>query len=183
MSLNIEPNEEQLILRRGAAFLLTASAQDKEGTDLTGKAITWTSHLDGLIGTGKVLDFSTLPDLSKGNHVFTVTATGLDGTTISVMKPIQINVLEELQAQSPQQGQRENPQQDTPPIPMELSPVEEYVLGTLIPSGPPPSYYPEPHGPGPGGAPLDPVLSSRMGNFVNPIEESVAIDDFGGPVF
>jgi hypothetical protein len=183
MSLNIEPNEEQLILRRGAAFLLTASAQDKEGTDLTGKAITWTSHLDGLVSTGNVLDFSTLPDLSKGNHVFTVTATGLDGTTISVLKPIQINVLEELQAQIPQQGQRENPQQDPSPVPMQLSPVEDFGPGTLIPSGPPPSYYPEPHGPGPGDTPLNPVLSSGMGNFINSIEESVAIDGFGGPVF
>lgn len=72
---------------RGATVILHSSGWDLEDKALGGAAISWSSDLDGTIGTGRLL---SVADLSVGTHVLTVTATdssgmtGSDSTTISV---------------------------------------------------------------------------------------------------
>lgn len=95
MTLRVTPESELLILQRGAAANLEAVARDRDGTILTDASITWTSHLDGLVGTGASLNLGALADLSGGEHIFTIEATGKNGSTVTVLKKIQINVAAE----------------------------------------------------------------------------------------
>ena len=171
MSLKVEPDQTPLILMRGANVKLTASAQDTEGNEIPGDAITWTSHLDGLVATTEVLDFSLLPDLRAGVHVFTITATGSDGSTVSVLKPIQVNVNEVTPAQDQQQGEDENGQQDTTETPgntptyNDAPVVMDFGAGIPIQDPTPPTHFSDPFGPGPGGSPIPNDLSSGMASF------------------
>ena len=73
-------------------MLLEALAKDRDGSVLTGDSLTWTSHLDGLLGRGAALALDVLTNLSQGEHIFTVVAKGSSGTTISALKRIQVNV-------------------------------------------------------------------------------------------
>jgi hypothetical protein len=92
VEISVAPNDDPLIVQKGAAISMTAAAKDRDGTSLSGSAITWSSHLDGLLGSGSTLDLGSLAALSLGEHVFTVTATGSSGTSRKALKIVQINV-------------------------------------------------------------------------------------------
>ena len=172
MSLKVDPDENPLIVMRGANVKLLASAQDTKGNELPGNAITWTSHLDGLVATSDVLDFSLLPDLQAGVHVFTITATGTDGETVSVLKPVQVNVKEALPVQGQPQGkdtEDQYPGEQIPQIPSldrDPPPVMDFGEGTPIQYLAPPTHFSDPFGPGPGGNPIPNDLSYGMSSFV-----------------
>jgi len=96
MSLALSPDTEPLIIQRGAALTLQADARDRDGRAIdTGGSITWTSHLDGMLGDSAILDMAALPRLSLGEHIITVEAHGDDGTTISALKHVRVNGLAE----------------------------------------------------------------------------------------
>jgi hypothetical protein len=92
MEIAILPADEPLIVQRGGALTLEARVIDKDGSALSGDAITWTSHLDGLLGKGTSLDLAPLSTLSGGDHIFTVEGTGAGGSKISALKRIQVRV-------------------------------------------------------------------------------------------
>jgi uncharacterized protein YjdB len=62
----------------GETVTFTGSGTDQEDGDLTGTALTWTSSLDGQIGTGTSF---TKNDLSVGTHTITLTAMDSDNNT------------------------------------------------------------------------------------------------------
>ena len=62
----------------GADVWLQATAFDPEDRTLSGDAISWSSSLDGELGTGSEL---VVDDLSAGSHVITATVTDSDGLT------------------------------------------------------------------------------------------------------
>ncbi len=76
------------------SITFTGSATDTEDLVLTGKALTWTSSLDGTIGNGS--NFTT-SNLSAGTHQITLTAidsnASADSTTISITVNPTINTL------------------------------------------------------------------------------------------
>jgi hypothetical protein len=61
----------------GVPIVFVGSATDPQDGPITGANLTWTSDLDGLIGTGT--SFSAT--LSVGEHVVTLTATDSAGNT------------------------------------------------------------------------------------------------------
>ncbi|MDF1799754.1 MAG: hypothetical protein P1V81_11305 [Planctomycetota bacterium] len=73
--------------QKGATVVLHSSGWDLEDRGLTGASITWSSDLDGAIGTGRVTSVS---DLSVGTHVLTVSAVdsgsqlATDTTTVTI---------------------------------------------------------------------------------------------------
>jgi hypothetical protein len=77
----------------GAAFApqalveLEGSAYDVDDGLLQGAAITWTSSLDGALGTGTVLG---LTSLRSGTHMITMRATDKDGNTASAMSTVRV---------------------------------------------------------------------------------------------
>ena len=169
MSLRLSSEEERIIVQRGADTTLEATAIDRDGNVLGDDAITWTSHLDGLIASSRILSFKQLPDLSKGEHIFTVTASGSNGGTISQLIPVQINTIET--NEQPSDLKNEETSQDdegqTPPDQYGGPPQDTFMgfdQGAPIDNTPPP-YFPDPFGPGPGGAPMYPGLGSYMDGF------------------
>ena len=62
----------------GTAVVLQGSADDPEDGSLTGSALTWSSSLDGSLGTGTSL---TVDSLSAGSHTITLQATDPGGVT------------------------------------------------------------------------------------------------------
>ena len=64
--------------KKGASVAFHSSSWDLEDRGLTNPAITWTSSLDGAIGTGRMIMNA---GLSVGSHVITVTATDSDAMT------------------------------------------------------------------------------------------------------
>lgn len=71
----------------GATVILHSSGWDLEDKVINGDSLTWSSDLDGVLGTGRL---ATVNDLSEGTHVITVTAedstllTSTDTTTITI---------------------------------------------------------------------------------------------------
>ena len=55
----------------GESILFQADAQDAEDGALDNASISWSSHLDGALGTGRSFFLNTL---SEGEHVITLTA-------------------------------------------------------------------------------------------------------------
>ncbi len=66
---------------------LAASAYDREDGQLANAGFTWTSDLDGPLGTGANLSLDTL---SAGQHTVSVTATDSDGTGTTVTRTVAI---------------------------------------------------------------------------------------------
>jgi hypothetical protein len=64
----------------GNTILFQGTATDHEDGALTGSYLTWSSNLDGTLGTGNNLSLDTL---SSGTHTITLTATDFDGTSTS----------------------------------------------------------------------------------------------------
>jgi uncharacterized protein YjbI with pentapeptide repeats len=62
----------------GNLITFQGTATDFEDGDLTGANLTWSSNLDGTLGTGTNLPLDTL---TSGNHTVTLTATDNDGAT------------------------------------------------------------------------------------------------------
>ncbi len=75
-------------LTSGTAVQLTGTATDPEDGALTGASLSWTSDLDGALGTGASLTVSTL---RNGVHVLTLTATDGDGATGSASVTVSVN--------------------------------------------------------------------------------------------
>ncbi len=92
MELQVLPAETPLIFQRGTAMTMDAAAKDRDGSALTADAITWTSHIDGLLGKGNSLNLGSLANLTGGDHIITIEATGVSGTKIAVLKQIQVKV-------------------------------------------------------------------------------------------
>jgi hypothetical protein len=92
IEISVSPNDDPLIAQKGAAIGMTAVAKDRDGSILGGSAITWSSHLDGMLGSGSSLDLGALATLSLGEHVITVTATGSSGASRRILKLVRINV-------------------------------------------------------------------------------------------
>ncbi|MEW6549634.1 MAG: hypothetical protein AB1407_09255, partial [Spirochaetota bacterium] len=95
MEIAILPADEPLIVQRGGALTLEARVIDRDGSAITGDAITWTSHMDGLLGKGASLDLAPLAALSGGDHIITVEGTGAEGNKVSALKRIQVRVPQE----------------------------------------------------------------------------------------
>ncbi len=72
---------------QGQSIVFTGLATDDEDGTLTGASITWTSSLDGLIGTGTVI---TASDLTPGTHTITMTATDSQGSTATAIITITV---------------------------------------------------------------------------------------------
>ena len=171
VALNTE--EAVLILQRGADFVLSATARDRNGTALSASSLTWRSHLDGQLASGSSLSFANLSTISLGEHIITVEAVGSDGSTGTAMQAVRINGVEV----APPSASTQTSDQDTGGGAGQTG--DQMPGGTSDPSGGPPDYfgmgepidmfmpphYPDPFGPGMGGAPPDPGLGNFMNDF------------------
>ena len=63
---------------QGTSVTFTGASQDPEDGALTGMALTWSSSLDGMLGTGSPLSTSTL---TTGDHTITLVARDSGGNT------------------------------------------------------------------------------------------------------
>lgn len=90
MQLEIQPSGDSWTLRKGTDFTISARARDRDGAELPGGSIRWSSHLAGPLGSGERLPAAALQNLAAGEHVITVTATGATGTTISAVRTLRI---------------------------------------------------------------------------------------------
>jgi hypothetical protein len=73
---------------QGAAVALQGSGTDPEDGALAGASLTWTSSLDGAVGTGASL---TVTSLSVGTHTIVLTATDAQGLAASASITVTIN--------------------------------------------------------------------------------------------
>lgn len=71
----------------GQAINFAGSATDPEDGDLTGAALTWSSSIDGLLGTGESAATSLL---TVGNHVVTLSATDAQSQTGTATVSIEV---------------------------------------------------------------------------------------------
>ncbi len=62
----------------GSSISFTGTGTDSEDGELSGDALSWSSDVNGFIGTGATVETS---DLSEGTHVITLTVTDSDGAT------------------------------------------------------------------------------------------------------
>gem|GEM_PF-5835427 len=155
LTLTLLEGNEPLVLQKGADTSLHAQGFGRNGKELAENAITWRSHLDGILGTGYVLAFKELKNISEGPHIITVEAIDSDGSSLAVLKPVQIKStplpVVEGQPQRLSSGTLgssmtgPNTQNLPPPPP---PPMENYFeMGMPIDSFMPPN-YPDPFGPG-----------------------------------
>jgi hypothetical protein len=69
---------DRATFQRPEAVLLLGRGFDPEDGELRGEALVWSSDRDGPLGSGNHV---VTPELSRGRHVITLTATDSDGTT------------------------------------------------------------------------------------------------------
>lgn len=89
-------------------MILTGEAYDLEDGQLAGNALSWSSNLDGNLGTGKSLAV-VASDLTEGTHLITLTTqdshsqVGVDSITLDVFRqrPVFPTELDQLPAQVP----------------------------------------------------------------------------------
>lgn len=77
-TVSIEAPAPDTTATQGDEVVFVGSAQDPEDGSLTGGALTWSSDVDGELGTGAEL---TAADLEQGSHTVTLTATDSEGAT------------------------------------------------------------------------------------------------------
>ena len=68
---------DRTVFRRPEAVMLLGRGFDREDGELRGEALVWRSNQDGFLGTGNHI---VTPELSRGQHIITLTATDGDGT-------------------------------------------------------------------------------------------------------
>lgn len=83
------PLDGSLVVASDKLLFFEASAHDKEEGELPGSSLTWTSSLDGVLGTGNAFEISSL-ELSEGEHTITVTATDSAGRSSSASAHIRV---------------------------------------------------------------------------------------------
>ena len=66
------------VFDQGHTILFQGTASDNENGALTGAYLTWSSNVDGILGTGTTL---SIDSLSSGTHIITLTATDHDGAS------------------------------------------------------------------------------------------------------
>ena len=71
--------EVHVVSLEGVAVVLEGTAYDPEDGTLDGASLTWTSSVDGLLGTGRTM----VTDLSPGVHSIALAAEDSDANTIS----------------------------------------------------------------------------------------------------
>lgn len=167
ISVQIEGDEAPLILQKGAQVSLTAKGFDRDGKALDSTAFRWSSHLDGVLGTGNTLLFENLPNISTGEHILTVQGIGQDGSTGTALKAVQVNALPQQLTSGDNTGSGQTPQDDqeslgTPGPGGPPAPPDYFGMGQPIDPFMPPD-YPDPFGMG--GGPPDPGLGNQMGPF------------------
>ena len=87
--LVVEPVDPSDV-RPGQALMFEAIALDPEDGMLSGAALSWSSSLDGLLGTGSPLALAA-DQLTEGLHVLTLTATDLASNTVQVSLQFRID--------------------------------------------------------------------------------------------
>ena len=78
----------QTVFTEGYSVSITGNGTDAEDGELPETALTWTSSIDGLIGSGSMLNTT---NLSIGNHAIVLTATDSDGAMSMDSIEIQIH--------------------------------------------------------------------------------------------
>lgn len=105
----IDSPSDSAVFQLDNDITFTGAATDAEESALTGNALSWSSSVDGSIGSGASF---TTDSLSKGTHVITLTATdnrGLaDSTTITITVNPVANTLPTATITSPDTGQTFN---------------------------------------------------------------------------
>jgi len=86
--IEIDTPEDNAIYGVNAEVLFSGSATDTEDGDISGESLTWTSSIDGQIGTGTTFSTSSL---TAGNHTITLSAVDSDGTTGTASIALTIN--------------------------------------------------------------------------------------------
>jgi len=113
MTISVTPEEELIIIQKGAQKTLTALIRDRDGAEVLAENIVWSSHLNGSLGTGTTLALENFPDLAIGEHIISVEATGAYDESISILKKVQVNpVFQEVVPGS--EPDSDTPDQETP---------------------------------------------------------------------
>ncbi|MFZ2782238.1 MAG: hypothetical protein WAZ31_09380, partial [Rectinemataceae bacterium] len=159
MELRVTPEAEPLIVQKGAQVSLDAVARDRDGSVIGGDAITWTSHVDGLLGRGASLALGSLANLSLGEHILTVVATGSNGGTVSALRRIQMNPAP---AAPPGQSQTRGPSSDFASDGRYIGPPAVVTIVQFIGGNPIQSGGNRSRQFGPGGTQLSQDLRNRM---------------------
>ena len=171
MEIKVQPEVELFILQKEAPTELQVVAKDRDGSQIIGDAITWESHLDGMIGSSQILNFENLTDISSGEHLLTIRATGSDGTVITAFQRIQVNDPNALEALSEESLEPEEQ------IDVGDGSYDSNQFDSTFDDGEPISPYvpPDPPTPfGPGGSSMDPTLGGFMDDFMT------GYDPYGG---
>ena len=92
------PTEDKTVVQGNAYLGLEATAFDRDEA-LGEDAVTWSSDLDGALGSGTRLQVRT-GDLSAGEHVLTATATDSQGMTATATRALEVLATEPARAQA-----------------------------------------------------------------------------------
>lgn len=79
-TVSIDSTPEGATFSGMQSFVVDATIYDTEDGLLSGDAISWSSDLDGPLGTGESL-YTRADDLTEGTHLLTATATDSAGAT------------------------------------------------------------------------------------------------------
>jgi len=160
-----------IILIKGASTELKAVGKDKDGSSLDEDAFTWSSHLDGVLAEGSTLSFASL-DLTAAEHIITASAYGSDGTMAAAHQVVQVNSTEKTKEPEAQDTPASSDTPDGTGYETDYDPMgagmepppDSFNNGVPVDPYIPP-YFPDPFGPGMGGAPPDPGLGGYMDSF------------------
>lgn len=86
--VTIAKPSDQAVYSEGMAVAFEGSAEDPEDGSIPGESLTWSSSLDGELGTGGTL---SMDSLSVGMHIITLVAIDQDGAKATASVTLQIN--------------------------------------------------------------------------------------------